>query len=138
MSSEYNIEAAKAYREKHGFVTVSHDKRGDYENEANLKVSHNGSQSIVISLSEKEAKEVIRLLTEHFKLETKEYEVLLNGTVVSAREVQEILGTDKGKCQFMLLPNGELRLRVFTVENKYSFFPLSDRQGFSVRPKQIS
>lgn len=52
--------------------------------------------------------------------------------VVTPSEVAEMLGTAKGKCNFMLLPGGDLRLRVF-IGSEYQFFPL-DSGHYIARP----
>lgn len=55
------------------------------------------------------------------------YGVFKNNIKVSAEQVGELIGADKGKSSFCLLPGGEIRLRVFVVsDNKYEFFTLPE------------
>lgn len=45
--------------------------------------------------------------------------------IVTPEDAQQIIGCSHGKCNFMLLPNGDLRLRVYVnSQNGYQFFCL--------------
>jgi hypothetical protein len=57
---------ARRIREIKGFIKVERARDGDYDNECVLNVSNNGYQITNISLSENEAKEVIRQLNLFF------------------------------------------------------------------------
>jgi hypothetical protein len=62
----YDREAKRARREKLGYVKLTLDKDGDYDDEVVLSVCHNGYQASNINLSCYEAEKVVFLLKKHF------------------------------------------------------------------------
>jgi hypothetical protein len=64
----YNPEEERKRREANTKIKIEPCKYGDYEDEINVLVAHNGWQYSAISLSKAEAKKVVALLVEHFNL----------------------------------------------------------------------
>jgi hypothetical protein len=62
-------------------------------------------------------------MTKHTKKPV--FSIVVDGKPVSASEVRDMIGADYGKCQFMMLPDGTVRLRVHT-QVKYAFFNLPE------------
>lgn len=67
MDKDWRVDAKKR-REKNAVVEVIPANDGDYEDEATLRVSHNGFQFTSVDLSKAEAERVILALTKHFGL----------------------------------------------------------------------
>lgn len=52
--------------------------------------------------------------------------IVSENRIVNPAEAAQIIGAPQGKAAFMLLPDGELRLRVFVGPSAgYQFFPLN-------------
>lgn len=65
VDKDWRIEA-RARREKKAVIEVIPANDGDYEDEATLRISHNGYQFTNIDVSKKEAEKVIASLKAHF------------------------------------------------------------------------
>jgi len=57
---------ARARREKNAIIEVIPANDGDYDDEATLRISHNGYQFTVVDVSKLEAEKVISSLKAHF------------------------------------------------------------------------